>query len=260
MKKNTILNFLFLTFVSLLLLTSCASREKIVYFQNKSPILSSAINHSYNQVYHSDDLLTITVSALDIDAVKPFNLPIVTYNNVAGTVTGQPKQQTYLIDSEGNIDFPVLGVIKIAGLDRMQATNLLKEKLKPYVNNPIVNIRIINFKITVLGEVQKPGSYNIPYERITLPEAIGMAGDLLISGRRTNILVIRDENGKKTEARIDLTKDDLFNSPYYYLKQNDVVYVEPNKAKINSSSISNSTSVTISAISTIISLLAILTR
>ncbi len=199
---------------------------------------------------------------MDAEAVKPFNLPVLLNNNVMnGYTNGNANPQGYLIDAEGNIDFPVLGKIKIAGLNRNEATELLKEKLKPYLKEVSILIRILNFKVTVLGEVRNPGSFNIPNERITLLEAIGIAGDLNITAVRKNVLVIRDENGKKTEYRVDLTKKGVFVSPVYYLNQNDVVYVQPNRAKINSSVINPANAgIVISAVSLIVSVLVLLSR
>jgi polysaccharide export outer membrane protein len=135
------------------------------------------------------------------------------------------------VSADGTIDFPVVGNIKVEGLTRSQAIEVIKNKLSSYVVNPTVSLRILNFRITVLGDVRTPGTFTIPNERISILEALGIAGDLLITGERQNILVIRDEGGKRKEYRVDLTKESLFSSPVYYLQQNDVVYVEPNRAK-----------------------------
>lgn len=213
---------------------SCAHKEKIIYFQGD--ITNAKTNKNYSPILKSDDMLSISVLGFDEQASKPFNLPI---SNLAqsnnGYTQGIPSPICYLIDYDGNIEFPVLGKVKIGGLTRVEAIEVLKQKLKPYLNNPTVIIRILNFKITVLGDVQNPGTFTIPNERITLPEAIGLAGDLQITGKRKNVLIIRDNNGEKTETRVDLTTKELFSSPIFYLQQNDVIYVEPNRAKVNSS-------------------------
>jgi polysaccharide biosynthesis/export protein len=214
--------------------SSCTSKKKMVYFQGGVNASNGTAN--YNPVFCLDDLLSITVMGADPESVTPFNLPVTTVSGNLGSYTsGTPSPPGYLVDAEGMIDFPVLGKIKLAGIDRIQATELIKQKLGAYVKSPSVNIRILNYKITVLGEVKNPGTFTIPNERITLPEALGIAGDLNITGKRQNVLVIRDVNGKKTETRVDLTSTELFSSPVYYLQQNDLVYVEPNRAKINSS-------------------------
>lgn len=245
-------------------LSSCTLKKKLIYFQGLSGFSSSDNNKNYTPILRTDDLLSILISSVDMDAVKPFNIPIsqsTSSQQLGGYSTGTPSQAGYLIDVDGFVDFPVVGKVKLAGLDRNAATVLIKEKLSAYLTNPIVNIRILNYKVTVLGEVKNPGTFTIPNERITLPEALGIAGDLQITGVRNNILVIRDIDGKKTETRVDLTSKNLFSSPVYYLNQNDVVYVEPNRAKINSSVINPSNvGIIISAVSLIITVLALITR
>ncbi len=238
----------------LLSMSSCVSRKEIVYFQDRGVDTTINSNQVYNIVFRPGDIVTIVVSALDIEATQPFNMPVVGFNASDGRVTGAQRLQDYLLDINGNIEFPVLGKLRIGGLNRLEASNLLISKLKEYIKNPIVNIRLTNFKITVLGEVKKPGAYTINNERVTLPEALGLAGDLTISGKRDNILVIREVNGIKTKHRVDLTKDDVFSSPVYYLAQNDVIYVEPKKALIKDSSFGKSTSVVFSLASILIQL------
>ena len=181
-------------------------------------------------IYKPNDLLTINVSGLDPDAVKPFNLPVVAYSNSVISAEGNLKMQTYLIDINGNIEFPVLGTIRLEGLTRTKATASLKEKLTEYIKDPIVNIRLANFTITVIGEVNNPGTFTIQDERISLIEALGLAGDLTIHGKRENVFLIREDNGVKRFTKFDLTSIKVVNSRNYYLTQNDVLYVEPNKA------------------------------
>ena len=243
-----------------LYLYSCASRKNLVYFQESTEATGTVLTNSYTPKFKPDDFLFIVVYGADDNSVKPFNLPL--SNNVTnrGYSVGAPANQGFLINEKGEIDFPILGTIKIGGLDRSQAIELLKEKIKPYINNPIINIQIQNFKITVLGEVRNPGTFTIPNERITLLEAIGLAGDLNITGVRNNVLVIREENGQKKEFKIDLTTKEVFNSPAYYLNQNDVVYVQPNQAKANSSIISAASSVFISSATLLITMINILTK
>lgn len=247
-----------LLLLTIFLISSCASRQDLVYFQGDNTNINASVK--YELTYKPDDLLTIAVSALDMDAVRPFNIYVAEYRGGASGITSTPSLQTYLIDASGNIDFPVIGSIAIGGLTRKEATRLISDKLKPYVNDPIVNIRLTNFKISVLGEVKRPGTFTIPNERVTLPEALGLANDLSIQARRANILIVREVDGKVTKNYIDLRSNAIFNSPFYYLQQNDMVYVEPNNAKIKSSSYNQFTSITISAISTLISIYAILFR
>lgn len=241
-------------FLVLSLIISCASPKNVVYFQDlpADTTLHQAVN--YEVVFVPGDMIYITVSGADLMAVQPFNLPIVSLNPVDGRATGQYMLQSYLVHKDGSIDFPLLGKIVVAGKTRLQLRDDMLSKLRDYVNDPIVNISLANFRITVLGEVARPGSFNISNEKVTLLEAIGMAGDLQITGKRDNILVIREEDGQKKVYRVDVREGSLLNSPVYYLKQNDVVYIEPNKAKVNSSNYSATSGIIISAASIVISL------
>jgi polysaccharide export outer membrane protein len=243
---------LFLTYA---LFTSCGNKKKLVYFQNDIDNNSSSI--IFSPKFQVDDIISVLVTDIDPELVKPFNLPTSTsVSNLGGGYSqGLPAPPGYLISSDSTIDFPIIGKVKMAGLNRKEAIDILKGKLKPYLKNPGVQIRILNFKITVLGEVKNPGTFTIPNERITLPEAIGLAGDLLISGIRKNILVIRTSDGTRKEFRIDMTSNKVFSSPVFYLNQNDVIYVQPNRAKLNSANI-NATNVSL-AISVISILLTV---
>lgn len=243
----------------LLVITSCVSKKEIVYFQNGT-IDQSMVSNNYKTIFKADDLLQITVSALDLEAVQPFNLPAVSVATTTNNVIGTPQQIPYLIDNEGFIDFPLLGKIKLAGLTRSEAIQLLKNKLDPdYVKNPTINIQITNFTITVLGDVKQPGTYTIPNERVTVLEALGLSGDLNITGIR-NIRVFREENGEKKTYQLDLKSNEIFTSPAYYLQQNDVVYVQPNKASSQDAAFNRNAGLFVSVGSVIISLIAILTR
>ena len=233
--KNNLLVYLFFGFI-LYLSTSCSQNKHIAYYQNINQLQENAV--LFNPKIQTDDLLTIVVSAQDPEVAAPFNLTATMTPIPSGQAgQGQLQQQLYLVDNQGLIQFPILGEIKAGGLTKTEFTTLLKSKLKNLIKDPIVNIRIVNFKVTVQGEVIRPGSFTVPSERITLPEALSLAGDLTIFGKRENIIIIREENGKRTHNIIDITKADFINSPYYYLSQNDLIYVEPNKAKTNTSSL-----------------------
>jgi len=260
MKRKPILSYLksYLFYIStILILSSCGSKQDIVYFQGTDAVGSSTSVYNYNSVIRPDDRLTINVSALDQDAVVPFNLPAVSFNQANGNI-GASRQQTYLVDSNGTINFPVLGTLKLVGLNKIQATTMIRDMLKEYIKDPIVNIRTVNFKVTVLGEVKKPGSYTIQNDRITILEALGLAGDLNIQGQRDNVFVLREADGKKTYNRIDLTSEELFNSPMYYLTQNDVIYVQPNNSRIRSSTVGPNTNATLGLVSTLATVAALL--
>lgn len=255
MKRNY---FVVLTVV--ILFFSCAERKKMIYFQGT--LNSTEANKNYNPVLHTDDFINVIVMGMDPETVKPFNIPAQSgIMNSGGYSLGSPTPPGYLVDANGNIDFPVIGKIKVAGLTRSAVIDSIKFKLKPHLNNPTILIRILNFKITVLGEVNNPGTFTIPNERVTLPEALGIAGDLKITGKRKNIMVVRDVDGKKTEYRVDLTSKELFSSPVYYLNQNDVVYVEPNRAKINSSVLNQANvGIIISAVSLIVTVIVLIRK
>lgn len=248
---------LFLLFI---LVSSCVSKKDIIYFQN-DVIDQSEVSNSYKTIIKPDDLLQITITALDIEAVRPFNLAAVTYSTSSNSAIGVAQQQSYLVDTKGEIEFPVLGTVKIGGLTREESIQMLKSKLSPdYIKEPNINIKIANYKVTVLGDVVRPGSYNIPNERITILEAIGLAGDLNLSGNRSNVKVQREENGKKVEYNVNLLSKKIFTSPVYYLQQNDVVYVEPNYAKIQSASANSNTSLFISITGLFITIVSLLIR
>lgn len=243
----------------LLIFISCVSKKDIIYFQNDT-IDQTKVSNDFVTVFKPDDLLQITISAEDLESVLPFNLPATNFM-VTGRAIGQAQQQNYLIDADGYIDFPVLGKLQLGGKTREQVIAMLKAKLDPnYVKNPTINIFISNFKITVSGEVVRPGTYTIPNERVTLLEALGLAGDLKISGQRENIQVIREENGEKKIYTVNLLSKKLFTSPVYYLQQNDVIYVEPNYASIQSASRNSNTGLFISITSLLITLATLLTR
>lgn len=241
-------------------ITSCVSKKNIIYFQNDQ-IDQSKVSNNFVTIFKPDDLLQITVSAQDLESVQPFNLPAVNFAAFNGAAIGQPLQQNYLIDSKGYIDFPVLGKLKIGGRTREDVLKMFKEKLDPdYVKNPTINIFISNFKVTVQGDVARPGTYTIPNERITIIEALGLAGDTNISAQRKNIKVIREEGNKKNIYFVDLRSNKIFTSPVYYLQQNDLIYVEPNYAKSQSAAFNQNTGLFVSIGSILISLMAVLTR
>jgi polysaccharide export outer membrane protein len=236
-----------------LLLFSCASRKDVVYYQNIDDSPAQEKLDSYEIKIQADDLLMIVVSAQDPEIVVPFNL-----GSTLGS-TSSPGQQ-YLVDNDGNIEFPILGSLKVGSLSRSEVLKMLKEKISVFVVNPIINLRITNFKVSVQGEVAAPGTYPVASERVTLIEALSAAGDLTIYGKRDNILIIREVGGLKSYNRVDITKSDFINSPFYYLAQNDVIYVEPNKSKIGASAVGPSTGLIFSVTSLLIGVIALIIR
>lgn len=249
--------FIILSILAITISTSCASRKDLIYFQDE-PLSGGYIDSSPEQLfYKADDILTINVSAADPVAAKPFNLATVTESFDLMEATGRERMQNYLVDYNGNIEFPVLGTLHIAGMTRIELTEMLKEKVREYAKDPIINIRLVNFTVTIIGEVNSPGTYTIQNERISLPEALGLANDLTIFGQRKNVLLIREIEGKKKFAKIDLTSVNALSSPLYYLQQNDVIVVEPNNARIRSANYNQNNAVLISAIGTLTTIVAV---
>lgn len=175
-------------------------------------------------------------------------------------MTTQPVLQQYLVDSNGNVDFPILGQLHIGGMTRTEVENLVKSKLKPYIKEePVVTVRLSNFKISVIGEVAIPGTYNIVNEKVNIFEALALAKDMTVYGRRDNVHIIReDAKGHKKVATLDLSKANILQSPYYYLQQNDIVYVTPNKAKATTADITSSTTIWFSIVGSLMSLASIM--
>jgi len=237
--------------------SSCANRKDLVYFQPDSTALDSNFESNAPKL-QAGDILTISITADDIRATEPFNQT--NAYQVGALQTSNPFIPTYTIDTEGNIVFPKIGKIKLSGKTRLEAIKFLRDEVGKYIVNPGVNISIRNFQITVLGEVVKPGTFLIDNDRISILEALGLAGDLTINGVRKNVLVIREEDGNRNEYRVDLTKRESLYSPVYFLKQNDVVYVEPNDARIQSSKYTQNTSIFVSIAGLIITIVAVIVR
>ena len=241
-RGNVVLTFL------ILILTSCGSKKEVVYFQDVGSFETMVDDDSFIPKFKVDDLVSIHVSTLNPEASAIFNL----YRGSEIDAGARLEQVDYLVDQQGEIDFPVIGKIKISGLSPEELRVLLREKLAEYLKNPIINIRLKNFTVSILGEVNRPGTYQINGEEITIMEALGLAGDMTIKGMRRNVLVIRDFDGTKVYTRIDLTSKNATKSPVYYLTQNDVVYVEPNQSAITSSSLDNRATIAVSIASVII--------
>ncbi len=247
-------------FTFLLLLTSCVSKKKIIYLQHDGS-LQSTDTIKYESKLQPDDVLLITVTSDQPELASRYNLMYINMKSIE--MRSSPNNDaliSYLIDQNGEINFPGLGRIKLAGLTTIEAEDKIESMLTDYLANPGVVIRLLNYKISVMGEVNKPGYQTIPGQRITLLEALSGAGDMTIYGQRNNVTVVRDDNGVVTVNEVDLTSSDFINSPFYYLGHNDLVYVKPNKTKINSSAVGPNITVGISAISLLITIIAFATR
>ncbi len=225
---------LILPFFVLFLLTSCASQKKIVYLQDIPETYSASIDQQSNAAIRTGDWISIIVNSKDAELAQMFNLPVVSSPMVGtGIYSGANRISGYLVDDAGCIDFPQLGTIQVKDLTLVQLSALIKKKLinGGYINDPIITAQYMNFNVSVMGEVNKPGTFSSSTGRITIFEALSMAGDLTIYGKRENVKIIREENGKRKVVSLDLRSKNIFSSPCYYLHQNDVVYVEPNEVK-----------------------------
>ena len=250
---------LFIIGLCALLLSGCSSYKHVPYLQDAEVV--SNLQKSlpmYDAKIMPKDLLTITVNTTDPEVAAPFNLTVQTVYNLAKTnsLNGQSTLQQYLVSNEGTIDFPVLGSLLVGGLTKSEAENLIREKLSAYLKEtPIVTVRMTNYKISVLGEVAKPGMFTISNEKVNIFEALALAGDLTIYGKRNNVKLIReDAAGQREIINLNLNKSDIITSPYYYLQQNDILYVTPNKTKARNSDIGQGTSLWFSATSILVSL------
>ena len=252
----------FLLGVITLILASCSSYKQVPYLQNAAIVNTAEPQPLYDAKIMPKDLLTITVNTTDPEAAAPFNLTVQSSINAARStsLTQQPALQQYLVNNEGNIDFPVLGTLHIGGLTKSEAEDLIREKLKPYLREtPIVTVRMTNYKISVLGEVSRPGTFTVSNEKVNVLEALAMAGDMTIWGMRNNVKLVReDATGKREIIMLNLNDADIVTSPYYYLQQNDIIYVTPNETKSKNSDIGQSTSLWFSATSILVSIASLL--
>ena len=257
MKKLTFFNFLFLTLA--LLLASCGSVKNVAYLQNSDSINFEKSRFLYDARIMPKDQLTISVNTTTPEASAPFNLQVQS-NTLTGS--GSQKQIPFLVGNDGFINFPVVGRLHVAGLTKSEAEQLVTEKIRPYMaetENPVVTVTMASYSVSVLGEVARPGSFLVSREKITILEALAQAGDLTIYGVRDRVKLIReDATGKKQIVTLNLNDANIVNSPYYYLQQNDVVYVEPNNVKAQNSKIGQTTTLWFSATSILISLTSLL--
>lgn len=238
--------FLFLAMT----IVSCASKKDILYYQNLSNGSQDNISYLSSDI-QINDILYIKVSALIPESADPFNMVQSSPNNSSYFNLDMYRMQGYLVSQEGYIIFPILGDIKLAGKSTTEAQNLIAKMLSDdgYIKEPTVSVRVINSKVTIMGEVKSPGTYSYDEQNLSLNQALGLAGDLTINGIRKDIMIIREINGVRTYARVDLTSSDWFSSPYYYVKQNDVIIVNPNGPKIMTSGYLNSIGTTLGLVS-----------
>lgn len=243
------------------MMSGCQNSKQVVYFQNADEVSLAASKMLYDAKIMPKDELTITVSCSNPEAATQFNLAVSEVNNTTGQrtrmTTNQATMLPYLVDNEGMINFPVVGKLKVGGLTKNECQDLIYNKIRSYFSateNPIVTVRMSSYRVTIMGEVNRPGVVNVATEKMSILEALAQAGDLTIYGLRDNVLIVReDANGEKSMHRVNLNDANIVSSPYYYLQQNDVVYVEPNKTRAKNSDIGTATTFTMSIVSTLMS-------
>jgi len=249
---------IFFFFSLILLFQSCNLTKKAYYFQGELQQNNIQLHEKFNPIIKINDLLEIKLTASNDEAVKMLTSELPNARTIINYTSGGVAKGGYLVDSKGEIELPFIGKFVVAKKTREQIENEITIKLSEYIQNPIVEIQIINFKVTILGDVKLPGTYNVPNEKMTILELIGIAGDLNITGRRIDVQLIREQNGELKEFNIDLTKKDLFNQEYYFLCQNDIVYVKQNKAKLSNANASQIFLPILSSISILLSVINIL--
>lgn len=250
-------NFNKLIFIgTFLLLASCASKKNVYYFQDFG---NSYPQNSFKFLnIQPGDILDIQIKALNAESVDIFQRQYPNLNNQ--TQIQNRVVDGYLVGEDGNINLPIIGPFDTVGKTTNNLSLEIQEALSPYIKSPSVNIRILNFRVSVLGEVQNPGTYTVLEERISIPQALGLAGDLTINGDRNHVLVTRNKDGKKVSHVIDLTKSEFLQSDFYFLQQNDIIYVRPNNAKVKSSGLVGNVATASSVLSLILSLIIVITR
>ena len=242
-----------------LIAPSCATKKDILYFQNIEEVVPQPQTTEYEAVIKKDDRLTIIVSGADKTVTAPYNLTLGEMTTgYSSSINPEQSTLTYLVDPDGNINFPILGIIHVEGMTRNQLVNYLQTEIGKDVKDPIVYVSIRNYKITVLGEVRSPGTYTMDSEKITILQALGRAGDLNLTAERDGILLIREENGVPRHYTIDLKSAELLNSPYFYLQQNDVIYVPASAERVASATMATGIwSTALSSVTTTVSLVTL---
>lgn len=240
-----------------LLMSSCNTSKEIIYLQDVRLESPEEIKAAETITIEPKDMLSIVVSSSQPDAARIFNLPIMATQASNGDLMYDSYLNGYVVDGDGYIDFPVVGKVKASGLNRWQLQDRIMETLrdKKLLDDPVVTVDFMNFKVSILGEVTAPGTYSIKSDKVSVLEAIAMARDLTIYGKRDEVYVIREEGGQRHSYKLDLRSSDIFDSPAYYLKQNDVIYVQPNKVRAGQSTINQNTVKSVSMWVSIASLL-----
>jgi polysaccharide biosynthesis/export protein len=250
------MNKVFYFILTLMTITSCSTKKEILYFQNVERLENMTKTVKFEPVFEVNDILQIKVSSINEAVVAPFNMK----NDASGGNQQSASASGYLVDIHGDIQFPVLGKVAVAGKSRSDLESYLTERIHDYVTDAVVAVRLRNFRIVVLGETGSQTVVNVENERISVPELLASVGGINYSGKRRNIMIIREENGEKSVGYVDMTNVDVFENPFYYLKQNDIVYVEPTYRTVKSAGFITSWQGLVSIATTAFSLIILFTR
>lgn len=258
---NVNITRMFYMAAALVLFASCKTTNQLTYFENVDNLPESEQILDYSTRIKPADELTITVNALVPEAAAPYNLSAVSIMRSGETTESSTptKVQTYIVDKDGNISFPILGEVHAEGKTTKELANYLKSRIEKEIDNPIVNVQLVNFRVNVLGAVAGPKSINVRSERFSVLDALAAAGDMTVQGKRDNVLLIRDNNGKREFHRLNLKDANIVNSPYFYLQQNDVIYVEPSDVLAKNAEYDQNNSFKVSVISTVVSAVSVVT-
>jgi polysaccharide export outer membrane protein len=258
-KYNKFLNLIFAALALTMLVSSCGPKVRATYFSDLDSLGTNQLDPApfAEPLIQNDDILSITVQTIDPTASIAVNQTPATSAS-ASSAGNLSAISGFLVDKKGNVEIPMLGTVKVAGLTTSDAKEAIRTEAQKYYKDPTIQVRFANYKITVLGEVTKPASYTVPNERVSVLDAIALAGDLTIYGKRENVLLIREVDHKKEVIRLDLTSSKLLSSPYFYLKQNDVLYIEPGKGKIDTTQVAQRQTLTIliSALALIVTIIS----
>ena len=252
---------LFAFFGAAAILAGCATSKEILYFQDIDTVNLKALTTEYEAVIKKDDRLSILVSGPDKSVTSPYNLTLGEISNYGSSGYPEESTLTYLVDSNGNISFPILGLIHVEGMTRNQLVKYLTDAISKDVRDPIVYVSIRNYKVTILGEVRNPGTYTIDSEKISILQALGKAGDLTLTAKRDGILLIREVDGVLTHKTIDLRTSDILQDPAFFLQQNDILYIPPSPTRVATATTATGIwSVILSSVTTLIALISLIGR
>lgn len=256
----------FLLLFLLVTIASCSTKKEILYFQNAEKLENMDELLAFEPVFEVNDIITIQVSSMNLEAASPFQMFGGSQSSRnSGSSSGSSSQNSqrnmgYLVDVYGNIQFPVLGKISVVGKSRSELESLLTKEIREYVTDAVIAVRLVNFRVIVLGEAGSQTVVSVENERMSVPELIANVGGITYDGKRNNILIIREVNGKKSIGRVDLTDSDIFKNPFFYLKQNDIVYVEPTYKQVKTAGFITSYTGLISLATTIFGIIVLISR